>query len=56
MHYRFGTARYDITCLRAHSAAQARIVYDDVEVNGDTITLVDDGQTHAVVMNLSDCH
>jgi cyclic beta-1,2-glucan synthetase len=52
MHYRFGASRYDITCCRAEAHAAAGIVHDDVEVDGDAITLVDDGRVHAVVVNL----
>ena len=53
MQYRFGASRYDITCRRDEAVAAASVVHDGVEVDGDTIALVDDGQVHAVVVNLS---
>ncbi len=52
MQYRFGASRYDISCRRAEAQAAASVVHDGVEADGDAITLVDDGQVHAIVVNL----
>ena len=54
LQYHFGASRYDITCRRAESTAAASVVHDGVEADGDAITLVDDGQVHAVVVNFAD--
>lgn len=62
LQYRFGTSRYDITCLHADAGAGARtrasVVCDGVAVDGgvgpdgDAITLIDDGRVHTVVVSL----
>ncbi len=52
MQYRFGASRYDITCRLSEPMATASVVHDGVEAAGDAITLKDDGQNHAVVVNL----
>ncbi|MEP7298220.1 MAG: glycosyltransferase 36 associated protein, partial [Burkholderiales bacterium] len=54
VQYRLGVSYYDITCRRAESAAAASIVLDGVEAEGETITLIDDGKSHVVVVNFSD--
>ena len=52
MQYRFGTSRYDIRCHRATGQAATSVVQDGVETEGDAITLVDDGQVHAIIVCL----
>ncbi|MEO7105713.1 MAG: cyclic beta 1-2 glucan synthetase, partial [Rhodoferax sp.] len=46
VRYRFGTSTYAITCREAAAGAVASIVVDGVTSSGDTLTLLDDGQTH----------
>ncbi len=53
MSYGFGASRYNITCRRAEAKASASVIYDGVEADSEAITLVDDGQVHTVVINLS---
>jgi cellobiose phosphorylase len=48
MSYRFGSSTFSITCLEATGDAFAGVVVDGVEAADSTVTLVDDGRTHAV--------
>ena len=52
MHYRFGATTYDIVCREAPSAAAASVLLDGVQTSGTTIAMVDDGQTHSVIVNI----
>ncbi|MEO8935903.1 MAG: hypothetical protein ABI277_07055 [Burkholderiaceae bacterium] len=52
LSYRHGTSTYAITCHVAATRAVARIVVDGVETAGDTFTLVDDGRSHVVVVEV----
>ncbi len=51
--YRFGSANYAITCSAAAAGVMASVVVDGVETVGDTLTLIDDGCTHAIVVNVA---
>jgi cyclic beta-1,2-glucan synthetase len=53
IRYRFGKATYDIE-VRSPARVQAtgaRITVDGVAIDGDIVTLVDDGGLHTVVLN-----
>ncbi len=50
--YRFGASTYAITCRAAAACVAAGVVVDGVETAGDTLTLIDDGHAHVVLVNL----
>ena len=52
MSYRFGASTYDIACRESGSPAAAGVTLDGVETPGETVAMVDDGQRHAVVVNV----
>ncbi len=52
MSYCYGASTYDIACRESGSAAAAGVTLDGVETSGETIAMVDDGQRHAVVVNV----
>ena len=51
--YRFGASTYTITCRAAPAYVAAGLVVDGVETAGDTLTLIDDGHAHVVLVNLA---
>ncbi|MEO8836669.1 MAG: cyclic beta 1-2 glucan synthetase, partial [Caldimonas sp.] len=51
MRYRFGESTYEIAVRAARSAEAAQVVLDTVVVPDGVIGLVDDGKTHAVVVD-----
>lgn len=51
MQYHFGSSRYDITCHSVKAAASVSVVLDGLKIDGDTLTLIDDGQLHVVTVN-----
>ena len=52
MSYRYGASTYDIACRESGSAAAAGVTLDGVETSDETITMVDDGRRHSVVVNV----
>ena len=53
MNYRFGTSTFSITCLEAAAGIASNVVVDGIETAGDTLMLIDDGCTHAVVVTVA---
>jgi hypothetical protein len=51
LRYRFGNSTYQITC-RETDASGAEVTVDGVTVPGGSLTLIDDGKTHAVVVDV----
>ncbi|MEO8626798.1 MAG: hypothetical protein ABI612_01665 [Betaproteobacteria bacterium] len=52
MHYRYRRSTYDITCREAGSVDAAKTLLDGLEISGDTIAMVDDGETHSIIVNI----
>jgi cyclic beta-1,2-glucan synthetase len=53
VRYRFGSSTFAITCRKAAAGAAASVVVDGIETAGDTLTLVDDGRTRVMVVNVA---
>ena len=53
MRYRFGNSTFAITCREAAVGVAASVVVDGVEMVGDTVMLVDDGNAHVVLVNVA---
>ncbi len=53
MQYRFGASTYDIVCRAAESPGTPSVTMDGIEMSDGTVALVDDGQRHAVVVNVT---
>jgi cyclic beta-1,2-glucan synthetase len=51
MRYRFGGSTFEIAVRRASSAAATRVTVDGVAMKDGVIALLDDGETHAVVVD-----
>ncbi len=51
MRYRFGESTYEIAVRPAASAASARVTLDGTVLQQGVIALLDDGKTHAVVVD-----
>ena len=51
--YRFGASTYAISWREVEAYAAAGLVVDGVETAGDTLTLIDDGRMHVVLVNLA---
>ncbi|MEO8153908.1 MAG: hypothetical protein ABI605_12620 [Rhizobacter sp.] len=49
--YRFGASTFHITCRKAAEGVVADVVLDGVATAGDTLTLIEDGRDHVVVVN-----
>jgi cyclic beta-1,2-glucan synthetase len=56
LSYRFGATTYTITCREAGAGGAAGLVADGVNIFGDTMTLVDDGCVHVVLVNIAHQH
>ena len=52
LRYRFESSTYQIACRRAVSAAAASVTIDGLPSADGSITLLDDGRTHEVVVNV----
>ncbi|MEO8546640.1 MAG: cyclic beta 1-2 glucan synthetase, partial [Burkholderiaceae bacterium] len=52
LHYRIGASVFAITCREAAPGAVASVVIDGIETVGDTLTLIDDGHVHEVLVNV----
>jgi cyclic beta-1,2-glucan synthetase len=53
VRYRFGTSTFAITCREAVTGVAASILVDGVETAGDTLTLIDDGRSRTMVVNVA---
>ncbi|MDQ2927851.1 MAG: hypothetical protein M3R22_06765 [Pseudomonadota bacterium] len=51
MRYRFGESTYEIAVRAAPAAGSARVTLDGAVVSNGVIDLIDDGKTHAVVVD-----
>jgi hypothetical protein len=51
LRYQFGSSTYQITCREADASGPG-VAVDRVSVPGGSVTLVDDGKTHAVVVKI----
>ncbi|MEO6407862.1 MAG: hypothetical protein ABIO45_03820 [Burkholderiaceae bacterium] len=54
--YRHGTSTFAITCREAAAGLAASVVADGVETAGDSLTLIDDGGAHVVLVNVARRH
>ena len=50
--YRFGASTYAITCREAAAGTVAGVVINGIATPGNTVTLIDDGQTHVVLIDV----
>ena len=53
VNYRFGASTYAISCREVAACANAGLVVDGVETADSTLTLIDDGQAHVVLVNMA---
>ena len=51
--YRFGASTYTITCREVSASNVGALIVDGVETAGDSLTLIDDGSAHVVLLNLA---
>lgn len=53
VRYRFGASTYAITYREVAASTTEAVIVDGVETGGDAFTLIDDGGTHDVLINLA---
>ena len=51
--YRFGATTYSIACREAESPDAASVILDGAHVENNTLSLVDDGNAHSVLVTVS---
>lgn len=52
VRYRFGASTYAVTCCKAKAGAVKAMVVDGIATAGHTVTLIDDGKTHVVTVDV----